>query len=148
MTRFKDCLGREWSLRITVGALGQVRREAGVDLGQAMRSDQALADLLFGDPATLVSVLWVLVSDQALGLEVSPDSFAHGFDGPALERATEALLAAVADFFPRSKVGQALRTSLGRTLERMDQAVIERLAQASSSSAGSSPGSLDSILGD
>lgn len=145
MTRFKDFLGREWSLRLTVGALGQVRRETGADLGQAMRSDQALADLLFGDPATLVSVLWVLVADQAR--EVTPESFANGFDGPALERATEALLAAVADFFPRSKVGAALRASLGRTLERMDQAVIERLAQASSNSAGSSPGSLGSILG-
>lgn len=138
MATFVDSEGREWQVRLTVGALGDVREEAGVDLGAALRSEQGLAELVLGDPAALVKVLWVLVESQSLDKDVDPVRFAHGFDGATLERATEALLAAVADFFPRSRVGKALRENLSAALTRMDDAVLAKL-QASSSSPGNSP---------
>lgn len=144
MPKWTGSDGREWSIRLTVGSLGDVREKSGVDLGAALRSERDLADLIFGDPSALVRMLWVLIEDQAEGTGVGPIEFAHGFDGPALEAATEALLAAVADFFPRSKVGRAIRENLTQTLERLDRAIIAKLASlqsGSSGTAGSSPGS-------
>lgn len=150
MAKWTGCDGREWSIRLTVGSLGDVREKAGVDLGAALRSEAGLADLIFGDPAALVRMLWVLIEDQARGTDVGPVEFAHGFDGPALEAATEALLTAVADFFPRSKVGRAIRENLAQTLERLDRAIIAKLNSlqgGSSGSAGTSPALSESTPG-
>lgn len=147
MSAFFDCKGRDWTLRLTVGVLADVRTHAGIDLGKAIRSEQSLSDLLFGDPSDLVKVLWVLVSKKAEERQVTPEEFAHGFDGPALEQATEALLQAIADFFPRSRVAAALKTGLAAALEKMDRTVLSQMgqmAQASNNSAGNSPASADS----
>lgn len=154
MSKFADCLGREWSLNLTVGALADVRRSTDCDLGKALKDEGALVELLFSDPVRLVEVLWVLVRSQAEGATVlcGPDQgkppadaegFARGFDGPTLERAAEALLDAVADFFPRSRVGRALRERMRQGLDRMDDAIIRQIqGQESNSSAGSSPESV------
>lgn len=145
MAQFTDASGGEWVVRLTVGALADVREQAGVDLGQAIRSEGSLADLIFGDPAMLVRALWVLVESQAKAAGVDPVAFAHRFDGPTLERATEALLAAVADFFPRSKVGMMLRQNLTQAMSRLDDAIIQKLSSTSSGSAGTSPASSGSM---
>jgi len=138
---FKDCKGREWTFRLTVGSLAEVREVAGVDLGAALRSEGAVAELLFSNPETLVKVFWALLYEQARDREhqVDPETFARGFDGPALEAATEALLGAIADFFPRSRVGRAIRENLTQTLERMDQTIIEAMTSTSNRPAGNSP---------
>lgn len=124
MARFAVSGGREFTVRITVGKLAEVREETGIDLGKALASEGALADLMFGDPGRLVSVLYALCDDAA---NVTPEDFAHYFDGPTLERGTEALLTAVADFFPRSKVGKAIREDLAAVLAAMDDAAIAAL---------------------
>jgi hypothetical protein len=132
VARFVDCKGYEYDLRLTVGKLAVVREETGVDLGKALASEGALADLMFGDPARLASVLYAVA--EPVGPQIAapdPVDFAHGLDGPALERGTEALLAAVADFFPRSKVGKAIREDLAAVLAAVDDAAIAALRSPS-----------------
>lgn len=129
---FRDRAGRVFNLTITVGALARVKRETGVDLSRALSDDSALASLIFGDPAALVSVLYVLS-----GTDVDPEGFADGFDGPTVERATEALMAAVADFFPRARVAGAIRESLTSKLRDLDTALIDAISKPC---VGNSPG--------
>jgi hypothetical protein len=146
---FKDADGREWKLRLTVGLLGDVRRDAGVDLGAAIKSPKDLAGILYADPADLVKVLWVLVEKQATDAGVSPEEFGHAFDGAAIERAGEALLEAVADFFPRSAIGRKIKSNLPKLLEQVDREIEARMdaALTSNAPAGNSPESSGSIHG-
>lgn len=145
MSTFFDCKGRDWKLSLTVGALADVRRHAGLDFGKVLRSQTDLIALLFDDPENLVKVLWVLVSARAEERKVTPEDFACGFDGPALEQATEALLQAIADFFPRSQVAKVLKAQLTERLKEMDQMVIRQMTGSTSNgSPGDSPGSAES----
>lgn len=136
MSRFTDGNGREWALRLTVGALSDVKSDTGFDLGTAIKSEQGLADLLFSDPAQLVSILWVLCEPVATARGVTPEDFARLFDGVTLGSAGEALLMAIADFFPRSRVGAAIKSNLQATLDRLDNLTIERINSISSSGPG------------
>ena len=132
---FADAKGRQWRIAITVGDLIRVRKETGVDLAAALKSESALADLMFGDPVVLVSTLYVLCEKQAGDMKVSPEDFGHGFDGPTVEAATEALMTAIADFFPRSRIGRAIRQSMRRTMDRADAAGVEAINRADGLSA-------------
>lgn len=114
--------GIEFSIRITVGMLHKVQDETDVDLAKALGSESTLAELLFTDPSRFVSVLYVLT-----GANEEPEDFACLFDGPALESAAEALLGALADFFPRSRVGAAMKQNLQTAMTRLDDALISRL---------------------
>lgn len=148
MASFKDADSREWKLRLTVGLLGDVRRDAGIDLGAAIKSPKDLAAILYADPADLVKVLWVLVEFQAKEANVSPEEFGHAFDGSAIERAGEALLEAVADFFPRSVIGRKIKSNLPALLAQVDREIVSRMDAAlstSNGSAGNSPESSESI---
>ncbi|MBY0513085.1 MAG: hypothetical protein K2P78_04140 [Gemmataceae bacterium] len=70
---------------------------------------------------------------------MSPDQWADRFDGPTVERATSAFLGAVADFFPRSRVGAAIKANLPGMLAKMDAEIIRtmRLGRGSAGSGGS-----------
>jgi hypothetical protein len=49
------------------------------------------------------------------------------FDGPTVERASSAFLEAIADFFPRSRVGKAIKEDLPGMLEEMDAEIIKTM---------------------
>ena len=135
--KFTDALGRPWRCRLTLADLERVRRDAGVDLSEVMSDTRKLADLVFGDLARFGRFLWALCETQAGGAGVTPAAFAAGFDGPTLEAAGEAVLCAVADFFPRSAVGRAVKTGLRQRLTDFDRAMV---ASISKPSAGGSAG--------
>lgn len=126
---FTDHKNDEWKLKLTVGTLGDLKRDAGVDLSKALRSAEALSDVLFGDPENLVKVLWVLCESKSKERSLSPEDFAHRFDGPTIEKATEALLDAVADFFPRTRVGQEIRANRAVLLAAMDEKLSQGVKQ-------------------
>lgn len=121
MATFTDCKGREWDFKLTVGLLTEVREATGVKLGEILRSETALSDFLFADPETVGRVMWCCCREQAEAAGVAPESFAAGFDGPTLEAATEAFLGSVADFFPRSKIGAAIKANLPAVLAKADE---------------------------
>ena len=158
MAKFIDMAGREWVLRLTVGSLRDVRERAGVDLKGALQSPERIVDLIFGDVERTLEMLWALVEGQAGARGVDAAAFAAGLDGAALEAALEALVEALVDFFPRSRVAQVMRTHLRATLARMDEAAVGAMQKAmaeatqsepstSSGTAGTSPGSQGSTPG-
>jgi len=123
-------------VRLTVGTLADVREATGFDLAKTIVSESDLSDLLFADPARLVAVLFVVCEPDVKARQVTPEEFAHLFVGPTLGGAGEALLGAIADFFPRSRVGAAIRANLTATLDRMDRMTIERIEAIASTSNG------------
>lgn len=153
MSQFKDCLGREWQIDLTVASLRDVRKHAQIDLGKLLKDNNAFAEFLFSEPEALVEVLWVLCREQAEAQGVDAEHFARGFDGPTGDKAAEAVLAAVADFFPRRGLGRTLKERMPSLLAKMDelanQVVTEALdrAAASNNSAGNSPASAGSNPG-
>lgn len=130
MPTFTDNKGRAWEVRLTLGLLTEVREQAGVKLGEVLRTEQGLADFVFGDVETLGKVLWVLCREQAERQGVTPEDFAHGFGGDTIEKAVEAVLGSVADFFPRSKIGAAIRKNLALVLAKADERGVAALEKA------------------
>lgn len=133
---YADRHGREWAISLTVGDFPRLKA-AGVDLGAVLRDGQALADLLFCDPERLGRAVWTLCETQAARAGVTPEQFADGLDGPALERLGEAMGEAIADFFPRSKVAAAIKGNVKASLEAADRAMVAALT--SKLTAGGSP---------
>jgi hypothetical protein len=140
MASFTDRTGTPWDFSLTVGHLAPLK-VLGLDLGKAVRSQDAFASLFDIEPETLVDALYLLCEVESASL--APVDFARRFDGPAIERATEALALAVIDFFPRQKIAQALRGNLQKALSRMDREVVEKIERMTSTgsngSAGNSP---------
>lgn len=139
--RFTDHTGQEWKLHLTYGAAMDVQRETQVNLALTSK-DSNWADLLFGDNGRLVSVLWVLCEEQAKELGVTPEKFGYRFDGPTLEAAGNALAHAIAGFFPRSKIAEAIGVGLPKLMAEADRKAIEQINRNISTacdSAGSSP---------
>lgn len=131
-SKFVDVNGVEWTLRLTVGMLADIKREAKFDLGEALKSETALAGLFEISPGKLVELLWVMCETQAIAKGVSPQQFGYSFDGATVGAATEALLMAIADFFPRAKVARAIRANLPELLDKMDTHIIQQMTNKTS----------------
>ena len=140
-TTFKDAAGREWRVRITAGMLGRARREASIDLAGLLTVEGALAAFMYSDPEKLGALLYLLVTDQANALGVTPEAFFDAFDGDTLEASIVAVIGAVADFSPRSKLAQQTRRSLPTLLERMDGLAVAAMAASLSTSSAPVGGS-------
>lgn len=109
MARFKDAQGREWVIGFTLGNLPKVR-EAGFNVSATVKNTEGFNDL--NDPETFGRVLWVLCGDQADRAGITQESFADGFDGPTIHAAADSIMEAVADFYHRPAVAEAIRKKL------------------------------------
>jgi len=115
---FKDEKGREWGLHIDVGTIARILNEFAIDLSKVLASREAI-DELAGDVVKLVDVLWGLVKPQAEAKQVTPACFAEGLLGDAIERAGDALIEAIIDFFP-SRRRELLRQMWSKGKELAD----------------------------
>lgn len=97
---FKDEAGRDWHVFIGVAQLRKVREQTGFD-GAGLLLHETFKQL--GDPILLVDVLFVLLESQINAKQLTPEQFAEGFAGDAIERALDALVMAVADFLPSTQ---------------------------------------------
>lgn len=149
-TSFSDAAGATYHLRLTLGLIDEVRREHGVRLGDLVRDTDQLSDFLFDSPEKFGAVVWLLCRHQAEGAGVTPEAFYAEFDGATYGRAIEALLGAIADFFPRSAVAAQIKESTAALLEDMDRRMVARIKAGelaalarpnSSGTAGASAGS-------
>ena len=95
MTTFSDSTGRTWTIAVSPAAAAEVHETTGVDLLSALKHGRLFPAL--DDPARLGATLWALVRAQAHSEGVSREAFETALDGPALERAQEALVAALYD---------------------------------------------------
>lgn len=100
MRKFTDANGHEWTIRLNVGLVEDVRQQTEVNIAW---DDWDWADLLVKDFSKFVAVIYALVEKQADAKNVTRQDFAYGFDGPTLEAAGRTLGQALADFFPFEK---------------------------------------------
>ena len=148
MAQFKDNAGHEWTLSITVGAIRRVRNRLQTDLLEAAEGD--LLARLARNAVLLVDVLWCLVEPEARGRDVTDEDFGRALVGGALDRATDALVEALLDFFPKPQRAKALGKMLDllaehrRTLEETATKYPPSV-DAPGASAGNSPASRASI---
>jgi len=115
MKTFKDTTDRTWNIMINVSAIKQVRSALDVDLLGIIEGSKVLEKLI-DDPVTLCDVLYVLIKPQADAQQVTDEEFGAALGGDVLEKAVEALLGELIDFFPQAK-----RAALRRLLEKIDQ---------------------------
>lgn len=130
MAKFVDCLGREWTLRVTVADLKPLK-EVGFTF-TAFVPDTASAVLF--DPEHLMKVLRVMAHVPP---ETTDDDFHAGFDGPAMQRAGEAVLEACANFSPHSRLAAWLSGRFQTGLEILATATVKSIE--SNRSASNSP---------
>lgn len=146
MAKFTDINGREWTVALTIGSIADLKREANFDLGAAVKSGDALALTLFGDPEQLALVLWAMVREQAKPLD--RDAFYLLLDPDSLDRGGDALMEAIVDFYHRRRA-PAIKEKLPALMAKVDQklgaAVAAAMDTALTRSAGDSPGSSASI---
>lgn len=118
MHGFVDSAGRQWTVRVDVGAVKRVRAALGVDLMQVAEKRTAdgrepgVLERLASDPVLLVDVIYVLCEEQAKRSGVSDEEFGRAMLGDALDGAVKAMLGAVVDFFPNPRERAALKRVL------------------------------------
>lgn len=118
-------MGRTWSLALNIGVVRRVESLTGINLAVAdANTFSALADDVF----KFVDVLCAIVRPQLESAGVSDDSFAEGLAGQALEDASNAMLAALVDFFPPKR--SAVVTHAFDKLKAMEDAAISRATAA------------------
>jgi len=123
MKMFKDRLGREWTVELTVASMRRVKDLAQVDL---LKIGSGKVDSLTNDPYKIVEVIGVLVNPQIKERGLSMDVFLEGLSGESLDAASQALLDEVIDFFP-SRRGVILRKIMATAREIDEQTTKEAL---------------------
>lgn len=121
MRAFRDTAGRQWSVDITVETIKRVKGLVGVNLLDVVGGE--LAERLATDPVLLCDVLYAVCKPDADRLGISDEEFGRGLAGDAIDEATDALLEALVDFFPKLR-RKLLRTALGR-LQHLHQRAVE-----------------------
>jgi hypothetical protein len=125
MKQFKDEQGRDWMIDVTVGAIKSVRELLKVDLWNFFGDE---AKRILSDPPMLVDVVYVLCKQQCTERGLTDVDFGRLFRSDVLEAASNALIGAVIDFFPKSrqtilKAWAAKSETLGQQIDQkmMDQ---------------------------
>jgi len=118
MQSFRDNQGRTWAIDVNVDAVKRVRQLLDVDLLKAAEGE--LLAKLAGDPVMLVDVIYAICKPEVDRQDITNEDFGRAMAGDAIERATEALLEGLVDFFPNPKRAP-LKKALGklRTLEAL-----------------------------
>lgn len=144
---FHDTQQRRWTLSLSIGTVKRVRELTGFDLLTFADKPQLLAELA-GDPVRFVDVLFAIVQPQADELGVTDVDFGEGFNGQAIEEATDAFLEAMAEFFSGARqttfkrvVARAqgkARLAESELQKALDDGTIDRVIEESLNAATSS----------
>lgn len=110
--KFNDAEDREWTIFIDAPMLQKVREEHDVDFQDLSRESQWKR--LHNDLVLRVDVLWTLCEAEAEQKGIDRVNFAAGMVGDGLFNATEAMLDAIENFFPRD-LREYWRALIGQT---------------------------------
>ena len=135
MSQFSDNNGRKWTLALDAPAIRKVRKACSYTYenaaGQSITRSVNLSDgtgeaygRMADDPVLLIDVLWLLCEEQAEKANVSDVQFGQALVGDAIERATEAVLDAIKDFFPHAK--RALMTAVAAKDRKIRELGLEK----------------------
>lgn len=137
MAKFTDCLGREWTLRLTLGHRAPLR-ELGVDTADVAAAMSSLGHLTGMDAAKLAAVCRAVTVEP---ITVSVDDYEMGWDADTIERAGEALADAVLGFYlgRQPAAAAALKAKVCEVMAGVDRAMAASLTPSASGT--SSPAS-------
>jgi len=99
MKVFKDEIGREWTLSLTIGSARKVRDLLQVNLLELDKGEPPLITRLGTDLILIVDILYVLVKDQADRLTITDEQFGCSLNGDAFMRAQGAFYDELVLFF-------------------------------------------------
>lgn len=103
MQTFKDSSGREWTFRVTVGAIARVKGSLGINLADPQLGEPPLLTRLETDQELLASTMYALLAPDIEAAGLTPDKFAECLDGEAFGAAHDAFWEELRDFFQKSK---------------------------------------------
>ena len=121
MKTFTDNSDRTWTIHVHVESIKRVRSLCNVDLLKVVEGTLLME--LANDPILLCEVLYALCHEEAKAKNVSDVDFGKAMAGDAIERATEALLREIFDFFPPAKRDVLLK--LEEKHRQMQQKMVE-----------------------
>ncbi len=98
--RFDTSKRIKWFLPIDGPTLKEIRDTLQVNLTTL---DGSGYEQLANDPITLVDVLYIICREQCERLQISDRDFGRRMAGETIDRATNALIEAIANFFPQSR---------------------------------------------
>lgn len=122
---FVDDEGRSWLIAITAPDVKRIRQVLEIDLLGVLDGDQDVLERLVTDPVMLVDVLFLCCEEEAKGRGVSDVEFGRSLRGDAIDKATNAFLESLADFFPPAR-RQVLRKAIGKMAE-VDRKLADRI---------------------
>jgi len=128
MAEFKDAKGDRWQVAVTGGTIKRALDLLKVDLGQPLAGKPPLLSRFDIDIAFKVDLLYVVCMPQADEREISDLQFAERLEGDSLYAASQALLAAWADFFRRGLRQEATARAIEKEQEAL-RAVFEVASQ-------------------
>lgn len=138
MSTFKDEKDRVWKMpRLTNGIVLDIADDTGIHLANLAKDTVKFIELVF-QPFEIGAVLYSLLKEQIKTQGIDEREFLRGLSGESLESAGEALMNAVIDFFPRSKVAQQMKASLRAGMVKLDEGIVEKLKNLSGDLPGSS----------
>ncbi len=110
MKAFKTTDGTEWQVVVNVATIKRCMDDTGLRLTDLFASEAKIGEF-FADDVRFCEVLFSVIRPQADAAGKTLDDFLAGIDGTVIEKAVEALLAEVADFFqePRKGLIKSLR---------------------------------------
>lgn len=140
--RYTDLNGHEWHIRITVADLERVKAECdGIDLLDLV-DPESEATARLANVYNLAAVLWTLLRPEAERRGISPEEYASGLAGDALNAAKDAMLEALAGFFPDPQRRRMLR-QVWRLMREADATLTQAVQNALNNAlAELSPGSI------
>jgi hypothetical protein len=128
---FADSRGERWTVDVNVAAIKQAKKALEFDLLDAIGKPEQF-QRLYTDPLLLCDLLYCLCQEQAQERGISDEQFGARLAGESIERATDALVAGIADFFPNGRQRQLLKREAARLrmLEEKALELIDRQLQA------------------
>jgi hypothetical protein len=126
MRTFRDELGRDWTIKLTIDEVKRVRDLAKFDLLNLHQIDEtgmALVQRLAVDVVCVADVAYAVLKPQADKLGVTDSDFAQGLGGEAMQILHEALLAEIRDFF--QKLGRTEAVAMIAQAQRFLAAAIK-----------------------
>ncbi len=131
MATFKDMIGQEWAVTLTVGEIRRVKRSPlTLDLFRLFDDNFRPFGELTADPSRLCDLLFVLVEPQAVEHGVTDEQFGARMGGDALFAGANALLEALVDFFPNPTTREALRRSVASERETTTRVIAKLVERA------------------
>lgn len=125
MSKFTDATGETWTIEISVHEIKQLRVELSVDLLKLMEDGGQMLKDLASDPILLVDVISVLLTEQITRRGLDERAFAGRLVGSGIANALDALIEAIANFFPPQR-GAMIRRGWAKAQE-METRAMERL---------------------